>query len=882
MTSLITPGTRLGPYEIVTWIGAGGMGEVYRARDTRLGRDVALKLIPAAATADPSRVRRFEQEARAAAAIAHPNILALYDIGVQDGVPYIVSELLHGESLRSRLRSGALPVRRAIDVTRQVAEGLAAAHDKDIVHRDIKPDNIFITADGRVKILDFGIAKLNASGDDAGRAGLSTETSAGAIIGTLGYMSPEQIRGETIDPRSDIFSLGAVLYEMVTGGAAFTRGTSADTMAAILGAEPPELEHGAVPPAIARVIARCLEKTRTARYQSARDLAFGLEMLTGTNLTPMAVRHGVRWRSLALPALTVASLAVAAGSWIVRPAPAPVLDPLAGATFSQLTDWPGNEGGAEISPDGRFVAFLADKAGRFDLWVNQVGSANFTNLTAGDAPVPPPSAVMRLTGFHANGSEIWKAVDPGAPTMRREYLMPLAGGPARLFLGERDRAPAWSPDGSRIAFFAGSEGDPISVAGPLGADPTEIVKDPPGMHNHNPVWSPDGEWIYFVHGRDISLGMDVWRVRPDGSRREQVTHLDTDANFIAPLDARTLLLVARAPDMSGPWLWATDVESGTTRRVSSGLERYTSVAASRDGMRVVVTVAQPSHSLWQIPIMDRPSTDADLQQYAIDASSPFAPRVSGTSLYFLNGRGATNGLWRVDEGQTPVQVWSGLDGSLFEPASVSRDGTRIAIVLRDGSRRRLVSISADGTNPRTLGGTLEIRGTPRLSAADWSPDGRWIVVGGVDGSGEGLFKIPVDGGSPIKLVSGPALNPVWSPADGLILYSGQVIEGRAPLHAIRPDGSPAPFPPLQVGPGAYRFTPDGKRLIFLPIISAGADNFRVLDLATQKVDRLTQMSNKGGLEIFDVTSDGRYVVFERTVENADILLIERSGLPKRH
>lgn len=882
MTTGIATGTRFGPYEIVGWIGAGGMGEVYRARDTRLGRDVALKLISAAASADPSRVRRFEQEARAAAAIAHPNILAVYDVGVQDGIPYIVSELLEGESLRSRLRGGALPVRRAIDIARHAAEGLAAAHDKDIVHRDVKPDNIFITTDWRVKLLDFGIAKLNASADDPGRTGLPTETNAGAIIGTLGYMSPEQVRGESIDARSDIFSLGVVLYEMVTGTAPFTRQTSADTMAAILGAEPADLAHGVVPPAIARVISRCLEKTRTARYQSARDLAFGLEMLTGTNVTAAAARRRIHWRSLALPSLTIASLAIAAASWILRPSPQVQLDPLGGATFSPLTDWPGNEGGAEISPDGRFVAFLADKAGRFDLWVNQIGSQVFTNLTAGEAPVPAPSAVMRLTGFHADGSQIWKAVDPGAPTTRREYLMPLAGGPARLFLGERDRSPSWSPDGGRIAFFAGTDGDPISVAGPLGADPKEILKDNAGMHNHNPVWSPDGDWIYFVHGRDIALDMDVWRVRPDGSRRERVTHLATDANFVAPLDAHTLLFVARAPDMSGPWLWAADVETGTTRRVSSGLERYTSVAASRDGKRIVVTVAQPSHSLWQIPITDRPATDADVQPYAVDASSPFAPRVSGTSLYFLNGRGPANGLWRVDPGRPPVQVWSGLDGGLIEPAAISRDGKRVAIVLRDGARRRLVSIGPDGTNPRTLGPTLEIRGTPFLGAADWSPDGRWIVAGGDDGSGEGLFMIPADGGAPVRLLTGPAFNPVWSPADGLIIYSGEVVEGRVQLHAVHPDGSAAPFPDLHAGPGAYRFTPDGKRLIFLPIIGAGADNFRVLDLATQKIERVTQMSNKGGLSIFDVTSDGKSLVFERTVQNGDVVLIERSGLPKKN
>jgi Tol biopolymer transport system component len=326
--------------------------------------------------------------------------------------------------------------------------------------------------------------------------------------------------------------------------------------------------------------------------------------------------------------------------------------------------------------------------------------------------------------------------------------------------------------------------------------------------------------------------------------------------------------------MSGPWLWALDVNRKVSRRISLGLERYTSVAASRDGRRIVATVAHPSASLWTAPILDKPATDADLEPYPTNASKPFGPRVAGRALYFLNERGGANGLWRLDSGSTePIQVWSGFDGGLIEPPAVSPDGGRIAIVLRDGRRRRLVVIASDGTNPRTVSGSIDIYGTPRQSAADWSPDARWLVAGGDDGKGEGLFKIPADGSAPVRLVAGQAQNPIWSPKDDLIIYASAVVEGRATLHAVRSDGTAAPLPAIQAGPGAYRFTPDGKKLVFLPIL--GAENFRVVDLDSGKESPLTGFSSRGGVTTFDISSDGRHVIFERTTQNSDIVLIER-------
>jgi serine/threonine protein kinase len=285
-TAAFAPGARLGPYEILAPIGAGGMGEVYRARDTRLGRDVAVKVIAFDVSSDSDRLRRFEQEARAVAALNHPNILSVYDVGTEAGAPYVVFELLEGESLRQRLGREALPARKAVDWASQIARGLAAAHDRGIVHRDLKPENLFVTKDARVKILDFGLAKLLLGEDTVKEASdsstLSEGTSPGTLLGTVGYLSPEQVRGQAVDPRSDIFSLGAVLYEMLSGRRAFRRGTAADTLTAILKEDPPELAsaQGPLPPALDRIVRRCLEKDPAERFRSAHDLAFDLETLS--------------------------------------------------------------------------------------------------------------------------------------------------------------------------------------------------------------------------------------------------------------------------------------------------------------------------------------------------------------------------------------------------------------------------------------------------------------------------------------------------------------------------------------------------------------------------------------------------------------------------
>ena len=560
-------------------------------------------------------------------------------------------------------------------------------------------------------------------------------------------------------------------------------------------------------------------------------------------------------------------------------------NPLANAIFSRITNWEGTEEHAEISPDGRFVAFLADRAGQLDVWMSQVGTGQFDNLTVDTQPLLTPGNLLRSLGFNGDGSEIWLSLS-GNPAGEK-VLMPLTGGPPRPFLGRGHSTPSWSPDDARLAYIGSSEpGDPLSLADRTGADPVPIVvhdsgKEPffrKGMHTHNPAWSPDGQWIYFVHGTDPFGEMEVWRMQPSGALPEQLTHQNAPVNFLAPLDVRTLLYVARAEDWSGPWLWALDVESKVTRRVTAGLEQYTSVSASRDGRRVVATVANTTASLWRVPLLDRLVDDRDAQPYPVPTERALAPRFSGRSLFYLSlsARGPGDGLWQwQDQNEQAFEVRKGADGAVSEPPAVSPDGSRVAVVVRQQGKRHLAIMSADGTNSRTFAASIDITGVAGQGTVDWSPDGAWIVTGGSDEQGAGLFKIPVDGGAPVRLVKGEARGPVWSPKGDLIVYGTPFAGagGRDSLRGVTSDGTPVQMPEVGVRlGGAHRFLRSGAGLVYLPGVES--KDFWLVDLASKKIRQLTDLSDRGYLNTFDITPDGKHLVFDRSRQNSDVVLID--------
>jgi Tol biopolymer transport system component len=871
-TPVVGAGTHVGPYEIVGWLGSGGMGEVYRARDSRLGRDVALKLITGLLPGDGSRVRRFEQEARAAGQLNHPNVLAVYDIGVFNGLPYIVSELLEGVSLRSRLADGPLSWRKILDYAKQTAEGLAAAHDRGIVHRDVKPDNLFVTNDGRVKILDFGIAKLTAAEDASGRnTSLPTDTAVGTVIGTAAYMSPEQVRGETVDARSDIFSLGAVLYEMITGRPAFRRDTSAETMAAILKEDPPEPTALADAPTLTRIVSRCLEKPRETRFQSARDLAFGLDVLSGTQPTAaLAAAPRRRWPTALAVAIGALSLVAVVWSWLALTAEPRLERLLAGAVFSPFTDFEGSEIDAAISADGKLVSFVADRDGPFHVWVKPVGTGQFVDLTPG-LPDQRNTGPVRSAGFNGDGTEIWVNGSNGPVNGRRLSLVPVMGGAPRVFLPAKTVNVAYSPDGTRLVYFT-FDGDPLVVADASGSNEHEILPPVDGDHNHFPAFSQDGRWIYYAHASQSLRESDVWRIPAAGGQPERLTQLRTDVQYVTPIDASTVLFVAPGFDRSGPWLWALDVDRKIARRISVGLERYLSIAASRDGKRLVASVSKSSAGLWSVPILDRPVGEQDVTPFKVPSARALSPRFgSGSTLFYLSSSGGGDGLWRVKDGRAE-DIRLGSEGPIVETPAVSPSGDRVAVVLGMNGKERLATVSADGADPKLLSDAVDIRGT-----GSWSPDGKSIVVGGSDANGSGLFVFPADGGQPARLTTGPASDPVWSP-DGsfgqVIAYVG-LQKPTAPLLAVRPDKTPVELPPIRIltgGRGRFRFLPDG-RLVYLQGDS-GSQDFWLLNPATKETRPLTRLSNGGLIGAFDIAPDGSRIVFDRVREHADLMLID--------
>ena len=449
----LTSGTKLGPYEILGPVGAGGMGEVYRARDSRLDRIVAVKVLPASFAADPDRLRRFEQEARSVAALNHPNILAVHDIGTHDGAPYMVCELLEGETLRARLHGGVLSSRKAVDLAIQIAEGLAAAHEKGIVHRDLKPENIFLTKDGRVKILDFGLAKIAPGGSESNAAQTLTSfqvalTEAGQVLGTAGYMSPEQVRGIAVDHRSDIFAFGAIFFEMLSGKRAFSRDTAAETMTAILKEDPPELTelNRNISPALERITRHCLEKSPDQRFQSARDLAFDLDALSqhsGSSAGQVAKPSSIqRLRRIQLP-ITLLLVAIGAGLGYMLGHKA---KPSSEVTYHQLTFRKGTVLSARFAPDNRTVIYAA-------AWG---GSPPELFSTRQDSIESRPVGLSQvdLLGISSQGEiavSLKPATLPGLfGTVGTLGRTPLTGGTAPREMLENVEWSDWSPDGSSL------------------------------------------------------------------------------------------------------------------------------------------------------------------------------------------------------------------------------------------------------------------------------------------------------------------------------------------------------------------------------------------------------------------------------------------------
>jgi len=716
----MAPGTRLGPYEIIAPIGAGGMGEVYRARDARLGRDVAVKVLPSDLSTDGDRLQRFEQEACAAGALNHPNILSIYDVGTHDGTPYVVSELLEGDTLRQRLGGATLAPRRVIDYALQIASGLAAAHDKGIVHRDLKPENLFVTKDGRLKILDFGIAKLTGANDHKySQSEILTRrvhTDPGKVIGTAGYMSPEQVRGLEADHRSDLFSLGAILYEMLSGRRAFHGESAVETMNAILKEDPPELSqtNQQIAPGLERVVDHCLEKNREERFQSARDLAFALNALSGSSATsaPTATvstfaphwlkrRELMAWIVAGISVVAVLALAVL---YFRRP-------PTETHAVRFFFNPPEKNGFGDfaLSPDGLRLAFVAtDASGKTLLWVRSLDSTTAQPLPGTDeADDPFWSPDSRSIGFFAGG----KLKKIGA-----------SGGPAQTLCNSRGpRGATWNRDG--VIVFVPSFNEALYQVSAAGGEPTPVTTlDKSRMETSHrwPHFLPDGHhFLYTVNGGSESRGIYVGSL--DGKeKRRLLNDVSSDGEYAPPgylLFRRESALMAQAFDAdklqftSNPFPIADQVgyDASTFRTFFSisqtGVLAYDSNSGKtqlawidRNG-RQLSSVSQPSNYF-------RPWLSPDEKQVAVDDVDAQGNR----DIWIIDLARGNPTRFTFDPAVDWLPVWS-------------PDGSKILFASNREGDFNLYEKPTTGAGKEVLLLKTDLSKSP----TDWSADGRYIL-----------------------------------------------------------------------------------------------------------------------------------------------------------
>ena len=857
---------RVGRYEVQELLAEGGMGVVYRGMDPKLDRQIAVKFL-SEDLGDPAGRRRFQREAQTASRLNHPHILTVYDAGEVDDRQYLVMEFVGGGTLKRWTEQKQRTWCEIVELLVGVADGLAAAHDAGILHRDIKPANILVAGNGYAKLADFGVAKLgNEAKLDSPATLLEERTLAGLLIGTIAYMSPEQASGGQVDSRSDIFSFGVVLYEVLGGRRPFDADSGSLLLEQVIHATPPPLPD-TVPPALRRIVEKALANDRTRRYQSMRELVSDLRELLREKPERAAYASAVLKRRAWPAALATLAIAAFAAWMLTNRAPPPFQNPLSAARFTRLTEFAATETHPAISPDGKLVAFISDQSGRHDVWLAETHTGRVSNLTHGR--MEDVRGPLRAIGFSGDGSDVWVA----GVTGRRLTLLPVLGGTPRSFLNERVAEVAWSADGSRLTYHSSEPGDPTFVADRDGANPLQILKNEPGLHNHYQVWSKDGRWIYVARGRPATSEMDLWRVSSRGGTPEQLTHLATDIAYPAPIDDRVILFVAHNQDGAGPWLWAFDLKSRTARRLSFGLEEYRAVAATANGEHLAANVVNAQTTLWSIPITNRTAEEQDVKPVPLPTSRAVAPRFGGEALYYLSSRDGADGLWSFHDGQAR-EVWNGSGGAVHWPPAVSADGRRIAFALRRGGKWQMHVINADGTELHRLSPDVDTRG-----AGSWSPDGQWIVVAGSDSKGAGLFKLPSAGGSPVRIVAGTFLDPVWSPRGDLIVYGGTQVFTLMPLLGVRPDGIAVPLPEIRVqrqGERA-RFLPDGSGLVYMRGDTLNAQDFWLLDLATMRSRRLTRLADPAVMRTFDISSDGRRIIFDRMRETSEILLIDLAG-----
>jgi eukaryotic-like serine/threonine-protein kinase len=889
----VATGAKFGPYEVVAHVGEGGMGEVYHARDTRLNRSVAVKILPPGLAADPIRMQRFEQEAHTIAALNHPNILAVYDVGVQEGTPYLVMELLEGETLRERLNRGPLSVRKAIEIGLQIARGLAAAHERGIVHRDIKPENIFLTKDGLTKLLDFGLAKANAVMAKAKASGHMSDftmqtvqtmhTQPGMVMGTAPYMAPEQVRGEVVDYRADIFSFGAVLYEMLCGKPAFAGDTAVEVMTSVLKSDPPEIDAAQikVPPALDRIVRHCLEKEAADRFQSARDLMFALGALSGSEPVPaLRVQAAPPRRWLwATGIVALAVVAFLAGAFFFSHR----ANHAARMEFAIPVD--GEVGHIALSPDGRMLAYVAvdEDSGESLLYVQPIGSLHASRLEGTeDAIYPFWSPRDDYVGFFAQG---------------KLKKIPATGGtPQVLAVAGQARGGTWGK--KDIIIYAPDAGGPLWRIDADGTDAEPLtgkVFTPATDSSHRwPVFLPDGDHFLFWAGD--------FNERPDDR---------TSGIYLGSLSNRQqkqlLMLAWSNPGYAKDRLFYVDFKSllvevpldvddarvtGKPQIVSNRVGRHPSTywgafTVSLDG--TVVFHQGTGSSLSQLTWYDRtgkelervgeagilanPGISPDGNRLVYDVADPKARNID-VWIYDLARRASTR--FTFDPAEETTGVWS-------------RDGKVIA--YRGAAKKELLRLKNSNGFDADVGLAAPPPGTIDMAPNSFTPDDKELIATGTVATGGTALDIV---SLKVKQVS-PMPRGRGSEADGQISPDGKWL-------AYESDETGewevyiAPFPgaggKLQVSRGGGkepRWRGDGKEIFYVDpqgnIVSVAVNSEGTLATGTPtRLFRAHARPSVSSSDVFnyDVTPDGKRFLVDRYIKPAETpplsIILHASGV----
>jgi eukaryotic-like serine/threonine-protein kinase len=886
----VSAGKAIGPYQIIEKLGAGGMGEVYKAQDARVGRQVALKILPQSLATDNDRRRRFEQEARLAAALNHPNIMAIYDVGLDAHPPYIVAELVAGESLRSIIERGPLAPKKAIDIAAQVAAGLSAAHGAGIVHRDLKPENVMLTPNGTAKILDFGVARMQPKAISGDQTATLSHTAAGAVVGTAAYMSPEQARALDVDHRADQFSLGLVLYEMLSGRQAFARPSAVQTMSAIVEDEPPLLERP-IPSQLRWLLERCLAKEREARYESTQDLARELaqlrdhfnELTAATGSAHVAAVGGPR-RRVPVAALAFGMIGAALAAWSAArlATDARAVDmsqyrftPFATALAEQFTPaW---------SPDGKSIAFLGRQpAGRLELYVQGVDAPSATAISGGDAEVYQSA---NLFWSPDSRSIFYRCGMSGKWGLCR---IP-AGGGASVLIQENEISGTISPDGRTVVTFTHPPDAKVWIISPIGSAPRAYEPEPVKISSYyntpSLAFAPDGTSIMFgvaLTGRGETSWLLPWPPGPSHRVFPQTTDFSSTPQWKWLPDSRHLLFAdSWAGASSRAYLYMADL-SGNAYWPALAQDRAAgNPSVSADGSRVAY-VSDLSHSdVIAVPLGEGPPRTllASTRSYQMANVSP-----NGQLLVYVTNQRGTPEVWisSLAEGWqrplvSPADFKSdGETAQFFMTPVFSPDGRRVAVVAKLSSVTRILTVFTSGGAP--VEATAEKRGFEMTPA--WSPDGNWIVYTSLQGLTAKLMKVrPGSGEAPVELgdYSGPAV-PSWSPA-GDWIATHRPSDGKTLL--LSPDGKTVREISRDLGPVAW--SRDGKKLYQVQTNPPVLVEFDVTTGKARKLRDLGELAPYSSVQpglVAAVMPDGKSIMYTVNRPRQEIWILDGVAIPQ--